>query len=59
MAPLAPPGYACAQRTRTRFAVLELRSDEFAVHSCLLLCLSAEASCETCVQIVLPLDFIE
>jgi len=44
--------------TKTRFTVLVLRNDEFAVHSCSLLCLSAEASCETFVQIVLLLDFI-
>jgi len=44
--------------TRIRFTVLGLCSDEFAVHSCSLLCLSAEANCETCLQIVLLLDFI-
>jgi len=47
-----------SQRTRTRFTVLELCSDEFAVHSRPLLCLSAGASCEICVQIVLLLDVI-
>jgi len=46
------------QCARTRFTVLVLCSDEFAVHSCPLLCLSAGASCETSVQIVLLLDFI-
>jgi len=46
------------QCTRTRFTVLVLCSDEFAVNSYPLLCLSAEASCETCVYIVLLLAFI-
>ena len=45
------------QRTRTRFTVLVLSSDEFAVHSCPLLCLSAEANCETCVLTVVLLEF--
>jgi len=44
--------------TGTRFTVLVLCSDEFAAHSCPLLFLSAEASCETCIQIVLLLSFI-
>jgi len=38
------------QCIRTRFTVLLLCSDELAVHSCPLPCLSAGASCETCVQ---------